>query len=61
MFELMLAGGAVVRWPGDSGEDAAIRYVDAHRDAAVTAWRNAPGPAVSVLTRGCVIDGGRIT
>jgi hypothetical protein len=57
MFELMLASGKVVRWQGASGEDASRRYVDAHRDAAVVAWRNADRHGLSALTRGAVIDG----
>lgn len=39
-FELKLSGGKVVVWEGKSGEDAAHRYVDMHRDATVIAWRH---------------------
>ena len=38
-FELLLGGGAVVRWEGVTGEDAARRYVDCYRSAVVVAWR----------------------
>jgi hypothetical protein len=38
-FELKLADGRVVEWQGTDGVDASRRYVDAHRDAAVVAWR----------------------
>jgi hypothetical protein len=60
MYELKLASGKVVTWSGTDGEDASRRYVDAHREAAVVAWRNARGASLSVLTRGAVIDGQRI-
>jgi len=46
MYELRLQGGKVVRWPGDSGPDAAERYVDAHRDAVVIAWREDQSPQI---------------
>lgn len=39
-FELKLTTGKIVTWEGESGEDAAGRYVDMHRDAAVIAWRH---------------------
>jgi hypothetical protein len=38
-FELLLASGAVATWDGTSGENAAVRYVDCHRDETVVAWR----------------------
>ena len=38
-FELKLAGGKVVTWEGESGEDAARRYAENHRGVAVIAWR----------------------
>lgn len=38
-FELKLANGRTARWTGSSGPDAARRYVDVHRDAAVVATR----------------------
>lgn len=38
-FELKLAGGKVVVWEGESGEDAARSYVMSH-DATVIAWRH---------------------
>jgi hypothetical protein len=40
-WELKLADGKRVEWEGDDGEDAARRYVDVHRDAAVVATRRA--------------------
>lgn len=40
-FGLKLASGKVVTWAGASGEDADLRYVDAHRDQTVVAWRHA--------------------
>jgi hypothetical protein len=40
-FELLLQGRrGYVTWEGESGEDAARRYVDMHRDAVVIAWRH---------------------
>ncbi len=41
-YELKLATGRRVIWEGADGEEAARRYVDAHREAAVVAWRGAP-------------------
>ena len=41
-FQLKLAGGKRVVWEGESGEDAALRYVDCHREATVVAWRTWP-------------------
>lgn len=38
-YELLLAGGGRVRWPGSSPEDAARRYVDCNREATVIATR----------------------
>lgn len=38
-YELKLAGGGSAEWTGVSGEDAARRYVDMFRDAAVIAFR----------------------
>lgn len=49
--ELKLAGSRLaVHWSGESGEDAARRYVDAHRDAVVMAWREVR-PLVTTLGR----------
>jgi len=40
-FELKLATGRVVTWEGESGEDAALRYVDCHQaETVVVAWRH---------------------
>lgn len=41
-YELLLAGGGRATWTGADGLDAARRYVDRHREAAVVAWRDAP-------------------
>jgi len=38
-FELKLSNGKIVDWMGTSGENAAHRYVDSHRDRTVVAWR----------------------
>lgn len=38
-FDLKLSTGEVVCWQGESGEDAARRYVAVHPQATVTAWR----------------------
>ena len=38
-YELKLADGSVVTWAGKDGVDAAVRYVDAHLEATVMAWR----------------------
>jgi hypothetical protein len=40
-YDLKLAGGGQVTWPGQDGRDAATRYVDCHRDAKIVAWREA--------------------
>lgn len=40
IFELKLSTGKVVTWEGVSGEDAALRYADFHREATVVAWRH---------------------
>lgn len=49
MFELKLVGGKVVRWPGKDGQDAAQRYVDAHRDCrGVFATREDRTPQIRV-------------
>lgn len=50
-FELKLAGGKVVTWEGESGEDAAHRYVDCHREATVVAWRTTPRKGLFVIER----------
>jgi hypothetical protein len=55
-WELKLADGKRVVWSGRDGEDAARRYVDCHRDAAVVATRSYPRHGVFVLGRG-VIEG----
>ena len=40
LYDLKLAGKRKeVTWEGRTGVDAATRYVDAHRDAEVIAWR----------------------
>jgi len=41
-FELRLVGGEVVTWEGKDGVEACHRYVDAHREAEVIAWRDIP-------------------
>ena len=38
-FELKTADGGVVSWSGRDGADAAARYVDAHRETVIVAWR----------------------
>lgn len=40
-YQLRLSDGATVEWEGVDGEDAARRYVDAHRTAVVVAYRDA--------------------
>jgi hypothetical protein len=47
-WELKLADGRVVEWPGEDGEDAARRYVDGHRDAVVVAVRPSRRPRIRV-------------
>ena len=37
----LLANGKWVKWVGTDGENAARRYVDCHREATITAWREA--------------------
>jgi hypothetical protein len=39
-YELKLGSGKVVTWAGSSGENAALRYADAHRGETVVAWRD---------------------
>lgn len=48
-YELLLANRKVVSWPGQSGEDAARRYVDVHREASVIAWRHDRTPQIRPL------------
>ena len=38
-YELKLAGGERVIWPGSTPQDAARRYLDTHRGETVIAWR----------------------
>ena len=38
-YELKLAGGGSAEWTGADGESAARRYVDAHHEATVVAFR----------------------
>lgn len=45
-YELLLADNSVVTWTGSDGVNAAERYVDAHREATVVAWRE---PRVQLL------------
>lgn len=47
-FELKLATGKRAHWTGSDGMDAARRYVDAHRDVTVVAWRYDRRPQVRV-------------
>ena len=47
-FELKLQSGKVVVWEGLTGEDAAVRYVDAHRAEVVVAWRPYPRHGVFI-------------
>ncbi len=48
-WELKLDNGSIVSWSGETGEDAARRYVDTFRQAVVIAtrpaepWRFFPG------------------
>lgn len=46
IYELKLSSGKVVTWEGKSGEDAAHRYVDCHRESTVIAWRHPKGPRI---------------
>lgn len=41
-YELKLSNGKVVSWVGETGEDAAKRYADAHRESKLVAWRPKP-------------------
>lgn len=60
-YELKRADGRVVEWPGEDGEDASRRYVDAMRVAGkpdgggIVAWRE-PRHGVYVLGRGARIE-----
>lgn len=47
-YQLKLATGKVVTWVGRDGENAARRYVDAHRDAVVVATREDRAPQIRV-------------
>ena len=38
-WELKLQTGKTVTWTGKTGEDAAWRYVDCHREATIIAYR----------------------
>lgn len=48
-YELKLGDGRTARWEGASGENAAIRYADAHPGAVVVAWRE---PRAQLLVGG---------
>ncbi len=48
VYQLKLASGRVVTWTGKDGVDACRRYVDAHRDASVIAWRYDRTPRIRV-------------
>ncbi len=48
-YELKLGDGRVVSWEGATGEAAAVRYADAHRDVTVVAWR---APRVQIVVGG---------
>lgn len=41
-FQLKLSDGSTVVWTGTDGVDASHRYVDAHPDKTVVAWRTWP-------------------
>lgn len=56
-YELKLNTGKVVEWDGTDELNAAERYVDCHRDAAVIATRPADRHGIFVLGRGSRIDG----
>lgn len=61
IWDLKLASGKVVQWEGDTGEDAARRFVDSERvagrpDVAVVASRRPSSSGIYVLGRGR-IDG----
>lgn len=47
-YQLKLTDGRVVSWTGQTGEDAARRYVDAQRGTAVAAWREDRTPQIRV-------------
>lgn len=53
-YELLLQGGAIVRWNGEDGEHAARNYVAEHSGATVVAWRK-PRHPVTVLGRGVIV------
>ena len=49
-FELLLSDGKTVTWDGHDGENAAWRYVAAHPEATVIAWREVQhGVSVGLL------------
>lgn len=50
-FELKLSNGKRATWEGESGEDAARRYVDCHRDASVIAFRSTNRHGIFVIGR----------
>ena len=56
VFDLKLASGKVVRWEGQSGEDAARRYVDTFRGETVIAWRVPPQGLRIGLHSGNIVD-----
>lgn len=58
-YELLLAGGRIVTWTGATAEEAARRYVDAHRDAAVVATRPGPRHGLHIGTRPIMGEPGR--
>ena len=42
VFELKLSSGEIVTWQGETGTDAAKRYVDTFPSKSVVAWRVPP-------------------
>jgi hypothetical protein len=52
MYQLKLAIGKPVEWPGKDGEDAARRYVDTFREAIVVATRLASSESYGVWVLG---------
>lgn len=56
-FDLKLASGKVVTWPGVDAEAAARRYVDVHRGEAVVATRPGDRHGIFVWGGARIIEG----
>lgn len=57
-FELLVNGGKIVKWDGNTGQDAARRYADSH--PSVTVYATRPPPVMIVIGPILINQGGVI-